>query len=401
MRILIWNIQNLTLTRVYDPSGETPDEQADNDDRTLANLTYIVRTVHEASPDVFVVIEPRCETGVVGSLAAGNGVNALAWILQWIRHHLSPQWMLVPPLVVNPQAFEDGLAKATRSETVGVFWRNDTLDFTGPWWWPAAAAATGPPVPGPAASANYPAAYDGVTVPAGTQRAPAYAWTDMDNAGQPFLFPKDKDRRPLLTSFTERGGAHRSIGLLAFHPSPSCAPQAISILGRLLQQHCRPGPNELTVAAGDINIDLMNTPALDAQALMFLEDAAWTDTPYTRVAPAPPTPTMLRRSAGRAANELATPAQYLKDDCLDYGWVRYGAGTAPAVGAPAATVVNRIAGAAAAPPFPPLTTDMTMPLAAFPGLADPNAAFRTRWNFGHISPPDQGTSDHLPVLLVV
>ena len=35
------------------------------------------------------------------------------------------------------------------------------------------------------------------------------------------------------------------------------------------------------------------------------------------------------------------------------------------------------------------------------GLANQTAVFRNRWNYGHLSPPDPGTSDHLPVLLQV
>jgi hypothetical protein len=46
---------------------------------------------------------------------------------------------------------------------------------------------------------------------------------------------------------------------------------------------------------------------------------------------------------------------------------------------------------------------MAAPLANF--LARPGVlatdAFRHRWNFGHITHPTPGTSDHLPVLMVI
>jgi hypothetical protein len=47
---------------------------------------------------------------------------------------------------------------------------------------------------------------------------------------------------------------------------------------------------------------------------------------------------------------------------------------------------------------------MVRTLASVAGIADAAEQariFRTRWNYGHISPPKAGTSDHLPVLLQV
>ena len=47
---------------------------------------------------------------------------------------------------------------------------------------------------------------------------------------------------------------------------------------------------------------------------------------------------------------------------------------------------------------------MQVPLGTLPasgGTVDQTAVFRNRWNYGHLSPPEPGTSDHLPVLLQV
>jgi hypothetical protein len=104
-------------------------------------------------------------------------------------------------------------------------------------------------------------------------------------------------------------------------------------------------------------------------------------------------------------NNVALPGAYLRNLCLDYGFVRYGVGAAPAPGqGPVAGVAEQIAGTAAAPPLPGFVTDMQLPLATIAGignLAFQTGLFRNRWNYGHLSPPDPGTSDHLPVLLQV
>jgi hypothetical protein len=220
------------------------------------------------------------------------------------------------------------------------------------------------------------------------------------------MFPGQNDRRPLLATFTERAnfGTGRAFTVLAFHPSPARAVEALSKLASVLDQHCQPVGNQVTVAAGDMNINLIQNDALEASVFYRFETNTWQAQPYTRVAPNPPASTIVRRSAGEG--QLATPADYKKPECLDYGWVRYGNTAAHPAGAPAAAVVDRVAGAVAAPPFPQFTSELAAPLSVYLNPGHPytdftNAMFRWRWNYGHISPPTPGTSDHLPVLLVV
>jgi hypothetical protein len=105
------------------------------------------------------------------------------------------------------------------------------------------------------------------------------------------------------------------------------------------------------------------------------------------------------------ANGAALPGGYLRNFCLDFGFIRYGAGAAPGPGlGPVTGVIDRVAGTAAAAPLPPFTKDMAQTLGAIAGIVDPAEqarVFRTRWNYGHISPPAPGTSDHLPILMQV
>jgi hypothetical protein len=400
VKVLIWNIQNFTLRRVLDSTGATPNAQADSLDRSLANWTYITRTVSDADPDLFVVIEPRCDQGTLGELASGNGVAALLVVLLGLRQVLSPQWMLIPPLRVNPVMYNEvGEVVNTRSETVGFFWNDAKLQFTGPWIWPQANQDTGPPRPPGAAAANYPAMYNGVIVPAGTQAAPLWAWFNPGWVD----FPGRRDRRPLVASFVERTGAQRVVNVAAFHPSPHRAREGLYWLAKALQGF-PPGNNELTLVAGDMNINLLGDTTGNTSSLDFFETTTWSNPPYTRVPPNPLAATIIRRSSGVRADALATPLLYTKPECLDFGWVLYGPHTVPAAGAPAATVVNRVAGAAAVPPFPQFTEEMGAPLATIVGMGNAdlrNTVFRYRWNYGHIGPPNDGTSDHLPVLIAV
>jgi hypothetical protein len=400
VNVLIWNIQNFTLTRVnnaLNPAG------------AAANLGYITRTVNDTQPDLFVVIEPLCNPRTRGMLATGDGVLALETVLAALRPPGDPRdWRLVPPLVVNELAFEAGERRRGRSETVGIFWRNQTLDFTGPWVWPAAAPATGPPVaPGAGVvPANYPAGIDNVLVPAGTQAAPAYTWHDND-FNVSFEFPETDDRRPLAATFRERVGG-RTITVLPFHPSPRIANIGLSRLASLVLQEYAPAGNALTLAAGDMNVDLRNLSAMHADVVNNHFAG------YQRLNPGGGVgnPTMLRRASSpsrtpAALAELAVPARYTKNECLDYGFVAYGGAAAPPAGGPRAIVVDRVAGAAAAAPFPVLTGEMASPLANFFPPHPLSAArtrddiFRSPPNFGHMTTPTDGVSDHLPVLIVV
>lgn len=389
MRILVWNIQSFTRDRINDSSGNTVQARAANAEKSLANTLYIASTIEEADPDIFVMLEARSGQGPVAQLAAGNGPTGLIDLLAQMREWTSPNWYLVPPLRVNPP---DPLAIATHTETVGVYWRDDRLAFTGPFVWPGGNNnATGPPIPpGGAAGAAYPSPWNAV-VPAGTTAA---AWCRFyDNQGE-ILFNDATHRRPYLTIFRERAGAQRTVNLFSVHFKPGVNAQTAA--GRLSGIVGAPGAGQFTVVAGDFNINLA-APTMIQQAALQLWGPGWAN--YSRISPAGNAPTMID------ANGTALPGAYLRNFCLDFGFVRYSVGSPPPIGqGPVAGVVNRVAGTAAAAPLPAFTADMAQTLGTIGGIGDPveqARVFRSRWNYGHISPPAAGTSDHLPVLLQV
>ena len=69
------------------------------------------------------------------------------------------------------------------------------------------------------------------------------------------------------------------------------------------------------------------------------------------------------------------------------------------------TDAQQIPGIPPAAPLLGFATGMQVSLAALEhipgGIVNQTAVFRNRWNYGHLSPPEPGTSDHLPVLLQV
>ena len=391
MRVLMWNILSFTLTRVFKTTGKTPAEVMDSADKSRANTQYILRTLAQADPDVFVVIEARSDQGPIGELARGNGPAGLLYLLTQFRQSLSENWCLVPPLRVNPQ---DILGINTPTETFGVFWRDDRLDFTGPMRWPAAKNATGPAIgPGGDATANYPPPWD-AAVPDGLQAA---AQCRFFQNGQELLFNDRAHRRPYLTTFTELNPPRRTVNLFSVHFKPGAdAATALSALGNFLM-NMPPAANMFHLAVGDFNVDLINPNMLQQNALR-LWGRGWAN--FTQVSPPGNAQTMV------LANNAAVPGGYLRNLCLDYGFVRYGAGAAPAMGqGPVAGVAEQIAGTAPAAPLPGFATGMQVSLAALEhipgGIVNQTAVFRNRWNYGHLSPPEPGTSDHLPVLLQV
>jgi len=386
MKILSWNIQNFTLSRILDPTDEVTKT------RSREHLAYITTTVRETDPDVFLVFEVRCEQGpTAGVLANGLGVAGLEQLFVALRR-LHGGWCLVPPLRVNPQAFDGALPLPTRSESVGVYWRADRLTFTGPWVWPAGSPNGPPAEPGAGMAVTYPVGIDGVFVPAGTTAAPRLDWTSP--AG-PIFFTEPHDRRPLQVSFAEIPPAgNRTINILAVHPSPARAIKALKPLQDLMWGVAAPKPGELTVAAGDINVNLLSAGLDRQQAIAMVEMA----NVYARVPPNPLVGTIIRRGAA------AEPANYNSNRCVDYGWVRYTRTAPPIAGAPTARAIDRVSGAPATAPFPAITSHMFRKLPQIALIADVNRRnrqFRLSWNYGHIGPlaAGDGTSDHLPVLL--
>jgi len=404
MKILAWNIQWFTLSRVEGTSvGSFADVFMDAD-KVFANRRYIVSTVREADPDVFVIVEARCTySWTLGSLATGDGPQALLLVLALLRDQLSSDWCLVPPLVINPSQLEPAY-----TETMGVFWRNDRLRFLGPFAWPTnqagnAPSPTGPPVPWDAPhAAQYPEPWNAAmpTTPAGDMYQAAFIrWIDGERRA--VYFNQSQFRRPVLTAFAERDGAKRGIRLISFHLPPNAnAQEALSHLLDCQPGFWQPGNNQLTVLVGDFNLDL-NGSVGDQQPWHLLVQNGFEQILPPQIQVPGRTFSIYSPTTYTQVND-ATPNGYRRSACYDYGAVAYGPGARPAQQYPA-VVAERVDGTPAAPPLPGFSVEMGRNLAwlrQIPHDGLRNALFRQRWNYGHIARPD-GTSDHLPVFMVV
>ncbi|WP_437691784.1 endonuclease/exonuclease/phosphatase family protein [Sorangium sp. So ce176] len=404
MKILVWNIQFFTKRRIDDDSGSTVKQRAANAERTLANLLYITSTVEQAQPDVVVVIEPQATQGTLRTLATGGGPDGLLYLLAQLREWMDGaewDWCLVPPQRMNPR---DDLKSRTYTECVGVFWRNATMAFTGPWHW----TVNGSRETTMGVAVNYPAPWD-AAVPAGTtwagqpefQRPGAYA---------PITFPDVYSRRPFLTQFQERAAPNRTLRLYSVHTTPATARDACAHMRDITG--ARPQANQITVLAGDFNLDQNKLNTAGSSTLQ-----AFNDLMLTLYKPPVLRQTFLTttyRATRVKPRTKASWADYATKQVLDYALVGYGTGARPPGFQPSVEVVDRVAGT----PSPPFTSDMGVRLATYPTLPgadathlDPLEIFRQRWNYGHIAQPQRtrrqddaptdGTSDHLPILVTV
>lgn len=486
MRLLIWNIQFFTQSRVNNTTvtGVLAYDQ-DANARALACLNHIISTVREADPDIFVVLEVRSGQGNIAELANGEGPPGLLFLLTQMRQQLSDKWCLVPPLRVNPRAIDDNLLRdsPTYTEAVGVFWRDDRLGFTGPLVWPLARRATGPPVPlFSEPSAPYPDPWN-TAVPEGSVFAPKIRFYSASDREVLLADPEASfARRPVLTTFYERAGMERRIRLFSVHTKPSAAGMAMRQLGAIQDKDWVPADNEVTIFAGDFNLNLLNLKTVLEQC-----DVGTFKTGGTRPRPMIP---LLAVSGNYPpsvyyTNTQADTTAYLKNAIYDYAFVTYGKDAKPSdLPVVRGVVANRVAGVTPGGSLPAFTCDMTQDLtalalvndtknvqiAASPGglkrqgnvttiktaaahglnpgdvftisgtnriavnvsgrvqsVPTPTSftfrqskkatttggggrvntrprtnAFRQRQNFGHIGPPvSEGTSDHLPVLVIV
>ena len=412
MRLLVWNIQFFTMRRISDASGRTADEQTYNQQRTTANLNYIVSTVQQADADVFVVIEVLTSSGRVMTLADGRGPIGLIELWRQLRIKTGQPWWLVPPLRLNPR---DELATRTYTETMGVFWRGDRVNFTGPYVWPALPngdpSPTGPPIApntGTAATA-YPRPWS-FLLPTGYNAA---AQCQFFEGGHEVLFNNDAARRPFITDWVE--ASNRRVRLVSLHMPPN-ASEAASALTKVARVSGGPPPQGWgIVLVGDFNMNLIRSSAFVASAWDHVNlDVQQGEPMWARVDPGEPyPPSMFKRTA------TATPPDYEKQELLDYGVVRYGTGARPQDG-PGAIVVDRVAGRDAATRWPAFGDDMGVRLTTFLDAMDEDERdrdFRKLPNYGHIGPPTRGnaerdpdpddiilpggTSDHLPAFLIV
>lgn len=405
MKILAWNIQFFTKRRLDDDAGRTSVERAANAERTLANLLYIISTIEQANPDVVVILEPLAQQGDLLDVASGGGPDGLLYLLgqmqAWMNDMNTWDWRLVPPLRMNPR---DHLASRTYTECAGVFWKNATLEFTGPWHWTVDGAS--PPTIG------LPVAYNAPWDAAIGDAALGVPYTAcgqsmMRSEDALITFPEEYNRRPFLTHFRERAAPNRTLKLYSVHTSPATAQVACARMLSILDMP--PQANQITVVAGDFNLNLNHMNLVEADTLHQFPR-------YQAVRVVTP-PTLINGNYEATlvkARPDATWADYERTEAYDYAIVGYGTGARiPGGFQPTVQVVNRVAGTP-----PPFNSDMGVKLATYPNLPpedannySPLTIFRQRWNYGHIAQPRRddpdadlpgdGTSDHIPILITV
>lgn len=381
MMIMAWNLQFFTERRVNDTTGNTTAERLNNMLTAGANRQYITSTVARVDPSIFIVIEPGSQAGAVGTLASGGGPQGLLYLLNAFRQY-DDAWCMVPPLKTRNRN-EDG---RTYTETVGVYYRSDRLQFVGPYIWPAAHQAGGPSVPPGPAAATYPAPWDGA-VPAGTTAA---AQCQFYADGAEITFPNPESRRPVLTTFREIAAPNRIFKVFSCHTKPGTDARTATI-GMMSLAEATPGPNEVSVFAGDFNVDFMEADLVTFALIQELVTRMHF-VPTITLGPAGIVPTMYQRVGD------ATPLDYLRNLSVDNIWVQYNANVRPAA-PPGGSVVNRVVDRDAPPPVIPWDMlDSLTEIIALP-VATRNNTFREGVNFGHLGPPVDGTSDHLPVFV--
>lgn len=370
MRLMTWNINRFNQASL---------------DRSIWNEDYIYDTATRQALDIFIVIEVQtAQAGARGQLITGNGRTGVLSILAELRTH-DPFWCLVPPVRLSPVFNGDEY-----NEGIAVFYNDYTLNFTGPNYIDAHGITT-PNVLN--AAAAYPVAWNGA-LPVGNNRAGRLDFQHFQNHNV-LNFPANQDRRPWYVEFTERGGALRNLKLFAVHlpPDTTRATQACLSLATATELR-NVGANDVMIVAGDFNVNLINF-----QTFTYLQRTDYQQL-YLAMGQAPEFGGARTRIEGVNA---ATPQGgaprygYLLNESLDNVFLRYGAGLAPPP-AHNATVIDRVIGTGGYP------VDMNNTIPQIQGMnhlnvAEQNALFRIRRNYGHLAVGTGGTSDHLPLVI--
>jgi hypothetical protein len=382
MRLMVWNINRFNQNTF---------------NRSNYNQSYITSTITGQPLDIFIVIEVQtAQAGVRGQLVTGNrraGVLTLLQLLRNLPGH--PDWRLVPPVRIAP--VQNG---NEYNEGIAVFYNNATLTFTGPDY----IGAQGIVTPNAHNATAYPNTWNGA-LPAGNNRAGRLNFQHYQNHSI-LNFPGNQDRRPWLTTFTEIGGAGRTLKLFTVHfpptglgeqGNPRACQAALSLSDAAELRNL--APNEVAIVAGDFNINLRqfgNLPnaqrtqyhsligALGGGLPLFVGDET------------------LIESANTATVQGQAPRYgYLRPLSLDNIFLRYAAPAAP----PAnhnALVVNRVIGTGANYPvdmFNDIPQILGFPAADFTPQ-ERDDLFRFEENYGHLGTFNNlGTSDHLPLVI--
>lgn len=428
-RLLFWNIENFGQNKIQDPdtrevAGVSP-----------ANLAYsrswlIQSIIRLADPQIFVVVE--VETGKNDSRGQLTRSNPGSRTLLSVLQELNQNWRLVPPLRTGP------------SESVAVYYRQETLIFSGPGVWPGGSASTA------ALSGrlgNYPHEY---SAGLGDRKIPDNALFNPEKkenqAAARIRFNENRDqgrrsgrpidyssqRAPYMTTFAEIDPGNpkkaiRDLTIFSIHsPASFNAKQYLKNLATVGQITDDLKSKEVRVIAGDFNWNLLDNAWNQRTSYNNLVDAGYK---LELVPPNPPAskdngfPWYFATHLSRKKNAVYWSTQqrtayypgYLyfsaNDFALDNIYTRYGAeAKGPASNF---TILNPVVGSGYDKHAVPVngTPEGSLPLKIFmdgelyanppetgPQYADNlgiNNNFRDWLNFGRI----RSTSDHLPLAI--
>lgn len=292
-RVLIWNIQQFSVNKIFSASTVvSPGHGGLQDQVAAAQRRNVINHVLAATnPDIIVIVEVSSGENIAGDLATPTGgIEALAHMLFAFNQHLGTPggWNAVPPLYVGTGG---------RAETIGILYRRTnnagtvSRYLTGPNIWtggtagmsvrpgmgaPPATPYTGIPLPIGTVNINGMLVPFGVgagvarQIPAGALHNPGVfenlvaartAFDDGNGTATDVNF--GPLRQPYMVSFTEAatvGGAiQRNLTLFAIHSPPNNI-DAQAYINRLAVIPDVVGPlgaNETRVVGGDFNINLL------------------------------------------------------------------------------------------------------------------------------------------------
>lgn len=421
LRIMSWNIQDLSLTSKIAPTLADPNQE---------RAVYILLSIIGRNPAILVVVE--VETGrppvydARGYLVTDtSGGPAVRWIHQALRA-LQPgnDWRVVPPLLSGALGRKEGIA---------VFFDNHRVNFRGPYQvandpigaqvyqYSRQVMGPAPAWAPPWAGALPPAPPAGPAIGGGLNQdqlaGQPYFATGPGLGAPPLLFPDPHYRSPYLTEFIEVNvPAPRILKVLGVHLPPFggvAAMDAVANVPLIPEMYTVPmTANEVRVICGDFNVD-----ALDPAGVGLLAPLKTTNVPLaaggtTRYEDGEfKAPSMLRRvlhasTAGvmpylgytatqwNWVNQVYAPG----NNYPDYDGIYVAYGTYPD-DPPHGYVMNRVVGTP--PNLPEVPQGMAIPMAqllTWPhpppvGFPTRDQIFQMMPNYGKIF----GASDHMPV----
>jgi endonuclease/exonuclease/phosphatase family metal-dependent hydrolase len=402
-RLVVWNVNRFSINTINDSSGKNTSEKLTNIVQSMWNNGFL-RTI-AATADIFVLIEVQSSRSVLGSLIGGSGEQGVLFLLRWLQKNHNANWYVVPPLKLV--GLTDEGEKANYTEGIAVFFRNDRVNFTGPYIWPTvgnfarpAGSATAGPYPDPWTNA----------LPANNYNAGQFEFfkTPLTRTGE-FDWISGNFRRPFLTNFTEMGTG-RVIKLLSVHPSPGIKKNVVQVVNSLsdIVEIQPSGSPQVVVVAGDFNINVkaakkstITGPKASTgywslnHTAGFSQKFGATATSTNGITTINQVNDTISEKTHQVTKAGSTPTTYLTELGIDNVFLRYDGGVAqPLANNP--RIINPVTGT------DEYASSMLQSLAQINQFykTEPErvAQFRNVMNYGHIA-HWEGVSDHLPLVI--